>query len=68
METPERKEFVKKIKELEAERDKQIRAVERESKKKAAEHPKTKEERVEQLTGAVRGPHPGREGRLRQAW
>ncbi len=50
METPERKEFVKRIKDLEAERDKKIRAVERESKKKAAEHSLSKEDRIKQFT------------------
>jgi len=51
METPEKKELDKKIKELEAERDKLIRAIERESKKKAAEEPRTKEERIASLMG-----------------
>jgi DNA-directed RNA polymerase subunit beta' len=50
METPERKELEKKVRDLEAERDKQIKAVERESKKKAAENPKTKEVRIEEIT------------------
>ncbi len=50
METPERKELVKKIKEIEAERDKLIRAVEKESKKKAAAEPLSKEERIAALT------------------
>jgi len=50
METLERKEFEKKIKEITTDRDKQIKAIEKESKKKAAGVPKTKEERIALLT------------------
>ncbi|PKQ27943.1 MAG: DNA-directed RNA polymerase subunit beta' [Candidatus Anoxymicrobium japonicum] len=47
--TGEKEEFDKRAHNLEAERDKQIKKISRESKKKAAEHPKTREDRVADL-------------------
>lgn len=47
--TDEKAELDGRIKELETERDKLIKAIDRESKKKAAEYPKTKEERIADL-------------------
>ena len=49
MESPELKELEKRIKELEADRDKQVRAIAKESKKKAAAQPLSKEERIAEV-------------------